>query len=450
MSATFAHDLKSVGISRRRFLKLVSASTAVSIMAPLLDGCAKNPVTGQSQLMFMSKAQEIAVDQKNSPHQFSSDNGPVQDAALNDYVSQVGLKLATLSHRPDMPYSFRVVNANYINAYAFPGGSIAVTRGIMLELENEAELAALLGHETGHVNARHTASRMTTGMLLSALVLGGSIYAGSELGGGWGQVTQILGGVAAGALLAHYSRDDERQADALGMEYSTRIGLSPQGLIGLQEILVEKSRHDPSLLEQMFATHPMSAERLQNAKNAANGKYAKFMTLPMQRERFMDNTVRLRKMAEAIKAQQKGQKLLGQGRPVVAEEPLATALAMAPNDYSGLLLMAECQVDLQNYTEARSYATQAREIYPQEPKANHVLGMTNLMDERFDRAYQDFTRYDQMLPGNAQMLFLRGVSIEGSGNRRKASQFYSAYLNQVKQGDQASYAYSRLSQWGLL
>ena len=127
--------------SRRRFIR-AGAMTAVAVA---LGGCAKNPVTGQSQLMLVSETQEITMDKQAAPHQFSADYGPVQDGAVNSYVDGVGQRLAATSHRPDMPYSFRVVNANYVNAYAFPGGSIACTRGILLDMDNEAELAALLG-----------------------------------------------------------------------------------------------------------------------------------------------------------------------------------------------------------------------------------------------------------------------------------------------------------------
>ncbi|MGD9369513.1 MAG: M48 family metalloprotease, partial [Desulfobacteraceae bacterium] len=143
---------KAPTLTRRQFLYLSSMSAAGWLVA-----CATNPVTGKSQFMLVSEQQEIDLDKRNSPHQFSTDYGAVQDSNLNAYVSQTGRRLAGLSHRPQMPYSFRVVNANYVNAYAFPGGSIAVTRGIMLKMRNEGELAALLGHELGHVNARHTA-----------------------------------------------------------------------------------------------------------------------------------------------------------------------------------------------------------------------------------------------------------------------------------------------------
>ena len=115
--------------------------------AGFIVGCAANPVTGKPQFMMVSEAQEIEIDKQHSPHQFSSDYGTLQDTSLNNYIDQTGKKLAARTHRPHMPYSFRGVNATYVNAYAFPGGSIAATRGILLALENESQLAALLGHE---------------------------------------------------------------------------------------------------------------------------------------------------------------------------------------------------------------------------------------------------------------------------------------------------------------
>ena len=162
-------------MSRRKFLWLSGMSAA-----GVVTGCAANPVTGKKQLMLVSEGQEVQIDREHSPHQFSSDYGQLQDKALNSYIDGVGRRIAAKTHRPNMPYSFRGVNATYVNAYAFPGGSIAATRGILLELDNEAELAALLGHELGHVNARHTAEQMSKGMLTQAVVGGLSIYAGTK------------------------------------------------------------------------------------------------------------------------------------------------------------------------------------------------------------------------------------------------------------------------------
>ena len=160
---------------RREFIKLSALASA-----GLLAGCAVNPVTGKSQLMLVSEDWEIQVDRQNSPHQFSTDYGTLQDEALGRYIQQVGAGMIPHTHRPKMPYFFQGVNATYINAYAFPGGSIAATRGILLSLESEAALSALIGHELGHVNARHTAEQMSKGTLMQAIAGGINIYAGTK------------------------------------------------------------------------------------------------------------------------------------------------------------------------------------------------------------------------------------------------------------------------------
>ena len=149
-----------IGVTRREFLAMTAmAAAGVAV------GCATNPVTGRSQLMLMDEQEEIAIDRQNSPHQLSADYGVTQDRALGSYIQETGKRLAANSHRGQMPYQFHCVNANYVNAYAFPGGTIACTRGILLDLDNEAALAALLGHELGHVNARHTAAIMSRARL---------------------------------------------------------------------------------------------------------------------------------------------------------------------------------------------------------------------------------------------------------------------------------------------
>jgi predicted Zn-dependent protease len=155
------------GMTHRHFLWLMALSSG-----GVITGCAANPVTGERQLMLIPRDQEIAMDRENSPHQFSADYGALQDKALNDYIEKTGKNMAARTHRPAMPYSFRGVNATYVNAYAFLGGSIACTWGILLALENEAEHGALLGHELVHVNARHTAARMSKGIPLQTAITG--------------------------------------------------------------------------------------------------------------------------------------------------------------------------------------------------------------------------------------------------------------------------------------
>lgn len=431
-------------LTRRDFLWLATVSTA-----GVVTGCATNPVTGQRQLMLVSESGEISADQQNSPHQFSSDYGAVQDQALNNYVAQVGSALSGVSHRSNMPYTFRAVNATYVNAYAFPGGSIAATRGILLELKNEAELAGLLGHEIGHVSARHTAERMSKGMILSGILTGAVIYSDSR-GGDWTDVVNIGGQFAAGALLAHYSRDDERQADALGMEYMAKAGYNPEGMVGLMEVLVGLSDHKPSAIEMMFATHPMSDERLQTARDKTSVDYQAMASLPFYEERYMDETANLRAMREAIDTLQKGEKAMAEKKYSQAQSHFSDALRLAPEDYAGLVMMSKCQLALNNASEAKYYAEKAKEVYPQEAQAVHLTGVANLNLKEYDAAYNEFDAYERMLPGNPNTIFLKGVTLEGMQDKQGAAQEYYRYLQSVNEGEQAEYAYQRLVGWGVI
>ncbi|MDD3311637.1 M48 family metallopeptidase [Pseudodesulfovibrio sp.] len=436
--------------TRREFLRAGALAALGLAAGPVLWGCAKNPVTGQNQFMLVSQEQEIAMDKQAAPHQLSADYGQVGDTSLNDYVSGVGQRLAAVSHRPDMPYSFHVVNANYVNAYAFPGGTIACTRGILLGVESEAELAGLLGHEIGHVNARHTASRMSTQMVVGGLAGIGGAVVGAKYGKGWGALAGGLGGFGVGALLASYSRDDERQADALGMEYMTRAGYNPDGMVDLMDMLNDQHDSEPSAIEVMFATHPMSGERLATARKQAMTKYASAGEYRLYRERYMDNTAALRRIGPAIKEMQDGEKLMREEKYAQAETTFASALKKAPDDYAGLLLMAKCRIAMEQFGEARSYAEQARRAYPAEAQAMQLAGLLQVKAKRFDAAYEDFDAYEKALPGNPYTIFYKGYCQEGMGRRPEAAQEYVRFLNQVNEGDQAKYAYYKLVEWGYI
>jgi len=430
------------GISRRRFLACMGWAAA-----GLAAGCAANPVTGKSQLMLLSEGDEIRIDRTNSPHQFSADYGITRDRAVRDYVQETGRGMGPFTHRPHMPYSFNCVNAPYVNAYAFPGGTIACTRGILLELDNEAELAALLGHELGHVNARHTASQMSKGMLTSAAV--GGLGALASVGDrGLGQLVSGIAGIGAGALLARYSRDNEREADSLSLSYMTAAGYNPGGMVGLMEMLQEKSRQKAGALELMFATHPMSRERYARMRDEAAARYGDFRGNPFHRERYMDRTASLRSIEGAVKALQAGDKAMAQKDLSGAEEQYRKALSIAPEDYAALVKMAECKFARKQFDEAKAYSAQARQVYPDEARATMVSGLSRLMRRDFDGAYRELTLYGERLPGNPGIVFLRGFTMEGMGRRQDAARLYYEYLQAVDSGDQARYAYQRLVEWG--
>ncbi|MCG5514654.1 MULTISPECIES: M48 family metalloprotease [Ectothiorhodospira] len=436
-------------MTRRDFLWLMSAASAGAVVVPQLQGCATDPVTGQQRLMLMSEQEEINIDKQHAPHQFSNDYGLLRDARVNRYVSEVGTSVAEVSHRPHMPYSHNVVNANYINAYTFPGGTMACTRGIMVEMDDEAQLAALLGHETGHVNARHTARRQTKG-ILAALALGGIGIAAaqSEQLSGYSNLIYAVSAVGATALLAHYSRENEREADDLGLQYMAEAGQNPEGMVELMDMLRGMSDRQPNALETMFSTHPMSQERFDTAQREAQSRYGDSLGRNVRRERYMDNTHDLRRIKPAIKEMQAGEERMAQEQPRQAEEHFAKALRQVPDDYPGLVLMSKAKSAQGQHREAQRYLEQARASYPGEGQAVHLSGINQLAMNRPDAALDHFQRYERMLPGNPNTVFLQGVALEGMQNRQAAAQQYRRYVQQVgTQTQQGQYAVQRLQAW---
>ncbi|MCF8029732.1 MAG: M48 family metalloprotease [Desulfohalobiaceae bacterium] len=438
MNSSLPNNQKGV-LSRRHFLYLAGAGSLA-----FLVGCASSPVTGRPQLMLVSEEREIEVDRENSPHQISADYGRVQDDALNDYVASVGSEIAKQSHRPDMPYSYNVLNASYVNAYAFPAGTIGVSRGILLNMNSEAELASLIGHEVGHVSARHTAQRMSQGILTSVALTGLVVAAEPE----WEQVVGGLGSIGAGALLASYSRNQEREADKLGLQYMAEAGYSPRGYVGLMEMLKEMSHKKKSFLQVLFSTHPMSRERYKTAVERAD-EYSK-RNKPVYRERYMDNTASLRRIREAIEEMQEGNERMANGEPEKAREHYAKALKTAPEDYAANLKMAKCQIALEKPAKARKYSRAAREIYPEEPQAHHVLGITYIQLEKYEQALQQFNAYKEKLPGNPNTVFFQGYSLEAMDRKSRAAEKYHSYLEKVNRGKYAEHAHKKLKEWGYI
>ncbi|PPE68556.1 M48 family metalloprotease [Caldimonas thermodepolymerans] len=440
----FAARLRSNRLSRRDALWLFGASTAA---VAGLQGCATSPVTGKSILVGLSEEQERAIDAQQAPHQFSADLGPVQDAGLNEYVADVGRQLHQNSHRPQMPYSYRVLNANYVNAYTFPAGAVGVTRGIMTELDDEAQLAALLGHELGHVNARHSAQRQGQAMVAQAVVAGIGVAASNSQ---WGALAGLGSQIGASALLASYSRDNEREADALGQEYMVRCGYPASGMTALHQMLVEQEKEQPSLLATMFSSHPMSTERRDTAKRLAETRYATSLKAPAQRERYMDHTAGLRRIKPTIDACKNGETAMARKAYQEAQNQFATAIKRTPQDYAANLRMAQC-LQAQGHTkEAQRYVETAKTIYPQEAQARKLSGVLALSAKDPARAYAELDAFDRMLPGDPGVTFLKGISAEGMGDRLRAAQHYNAYLRATRSGEAAQYSASRLKAWGYL
>jgi predicted Zn-dependent protease len=242
-------------ISRPLALAAVIATAALP-----LGSCATNPATGESQLSLIGQGQEIQMGQQGA-EQVRQTIGVYQDPQLEAYVKQIGLGLARVSERPDLPWSYQVADEPVVNAFALPGGFIFVTRGILPYLNNEAQLAIIMGHETGHVTARHSVQQISR-QELAQLGLGlGAIFV---------KPIRQFGGLLSGGLqvlFLKYSRDDESQADALGIRYAVKDGYDPNQAIGVFEMLDRQDQAGGgSGVPSWLATHPAPQNRIQSIR----------------------------------------------------------------------------------------------------------------------------------------------------------------------------------------
>lgn len=256
---------------------------AVALLATaLLVGCATNPVTGGQDFVLMSEGDELRLGQKASA-EIGKEYPEYRDPELQRYLDRIGQKLARASHRPNIQYHFTVVDSPEINAFALPGGYVYVTRGILVYLDSEAELAAVVGHEVGHVTARHSVRQQSaaTAAQIGASVAGIVV---PELGSG---AAQSVIGSLGDALVKGYGRDHELEADRLGAEYLARTGYDPQAMIQVVSVLKDQELFDaeiaraegrePRAYHGLFATHPDNDTRLKEVVGAAS-KYAKGST----------------------------------------------------------------------------------------------------------------------------------------------------------------------------
>ena len=290
---------------------------AVIVLAACASGCAVNPVTGKPDFMVVSETQEIALGEQNyAPMQQAQGGAFDIDPQLTAYVKEVGNKLAAVSDRP-LPYEFVVLNNSVPNAWALPGGKIAINRGLLTELQSEAELAAVLGHEIVHAAAKHSAQQMSRSVILQSAVLATAMVTGDN---NFGQFAVGSAAVGAQLLSSTYGRSAELESDKYGMTYMSRAGYDPAGAVALQETFVRLSEgQDSDWLSGLFASHPPSRARVD-----ANIRTAERLppggTLGVERYRgAMQKTMAVKPAYDAY----------DDGRKALAEENTGQALALA-------------------------------------------------------------------------------------------------------------------------
>ncbi len=258
-----------MSISRRS--GMLPALALVLGLAPL-GACTTNPATGQQAFTaFMSEDDELRVGAEEHPKILEQMGGAYEDKALSAYINAIGQQMAGLSEKPNLKFTFTVLNDPQVNAFALPGGYIYVTRGLLALAEDEAEMAGVVAHEIGHVTGRHTAQRYSQAMatnigLTAASILAG--IAGVAIPQGVGQAVSF----GAQAILQGYSREQELEADKLGVRYMTRAGYDPKSLISFfgkmsahTQLAANLDGRERPIEHDIMSSHPRTAERIQQA-----------------------------------------------------------------------------------------------------------------------------------------------------------------------------------------
>jgi predicted Zn-dependent protease len=412
---------------------------SVLLLGASLAACGTNPVTGKTELQLVSERQEIAIGQQNyAPARQSQGGDFVVDPQLTAYVQGVGGRLAAASDRP-LPYEFVVLNNSVPNAWALPGGKIAVNRGLLYELNDEGELAAVLGHEIVHAAARHGAKSMERGLLLQGAVLAVGIGTGDS------RYSQLyVGGalLAAQLIATRYGRDAELEADLYGMEYMKRAGYDPRAAVALQETFVRLSEgRNPSFIEGLFASHPPSRARVdanqQTAQRLGEGGET-------GRERYTQKTAYLRQTKPAYAAYDEGVKSLAKGNAEQAWTLAQQALAGEPREARFHELLGDVELSRKRYEAALGYYDEAIGLQPDFFKSYVQSGMALYRLGRKEEARTRLTRSIELLP-TAPGYYLLGVMAEERGDLNTALRNYEAAAGSNSDiGKQAAQRYVRL------
>lgn len=383
-----------------RHLRGVALSlVAFAAMALAVYACAVNPVTGKSELAIVSftPEEEKALGEKALGPAVQQQGGFYRDPALESYVQGVGMRLAKASHRPELGYTFRVVNSSVPNAFALPGGFVTINRGLLVGLSSEAEMAAVLGHEIGHVTAKHSVAGYQRALAANVLLAGVSVATGGS------QAAMQLSGVTAGLINNGFSREQEREADWLGIDYMVKAGYNPQGAVNLQEYFFRQLEggKNPMFVEGLFRTHPFSKERLENAKARIANRYPETKgnpNLTLNETEFLRNTARLREVQKAYDLSDEGDKLLREKKFAEALDRYQAAAAREPGQAPFHASIGRVHLIRKEYPPAEAALRKAAQLDANYFEPHFLLGVLHHQQNEHREAIPELSRSMDLLP----------------------------------------------------
>lgn len=437
-------------------------------------GCAINPVTGQRELMFVSESQEVEMGKELYPNALWGDlggGGEYKDEKLKDYLKDVVIRIHGVSHRHNLPVQFAIQNSSVPNAWAIPG-YVVITRGLLAALDSEAEFTFIMGHEMGHVSARHSAKQITRGMLQQiGLGAAGIALSGKK----YSDIALRLGSVGSSLLLLKYSRDDELESDRLGILYMTKLGYNPENAVSahknLEKVSQEymkslgKNAEERGFFEDLLSTHPRTSVRIEEIQHiinetrpftiAGDGTY---------REQFQNIIAELKKInkiyldyydkavrafgknnideadhlaSNAIKADKnqpafhtlKGFIRLKRKDYHDAEKYFNTALNLDKDYEPALRGMGAIRYYKGEYSEGVGYLKRSISLFPQDVSAHYFLGMSYYKMRMYKTAILHLNLFAEVQPRHPEIHGILGICYENINDLYSA---YEEYVMQLK------------------
>jgi len=390
---------------------------AVSLVG--LSGCVVNPVTGARELALVSAGDEVAIGEAQyAPSRQMQGGDYVLDPALTQYVDGVGQRLAAVSDRA-LPYEFSVLNSSIPNAWALPGGKIAVNRGLLTELGSEAELAAVLGHEIVHAAARHGALAMQRGILLQGAVLATAVASGRGDHSGL-----AVGAASLGAQLINQrnGREAELESDYYGMLYMSRAGYDTQAAVTLQQTFLRLSegRSQQGWLAGLFASHPPSAERVTANRTTAASLPA---TGELGRDRYQTATASLTRTKPAYDSYDLARQALAGGDYAAAEAHALEAARLVPGEGHFHALLGDIDYQQEAFAAATSHYDDAIARNDQYFYYHLRDGYAQQRLGQWDASETSLRASLALLP-TAEAYYGLGTVAESRGSRPAALEFY--------------------------
>ncbi len=450
----------------------------------LLISCAVNPVTGQRELMLVSENQEIQIGDQAAPSMRWGFGGEYRDTKLEAYLGDIVKNLWRNSERPQLPMEFYIQNTSIPNAFALPG-YVAITRGLLSDMENEAQFAAVMGHEIGHVMARHTAQRLSR---MTLQQLGLSIGAAALQGTSGSDALLSIGALGSSLLLLKYDRGQEIQADRLGVRYMSELGYDPYQAMRAHEVLEGSAesytkrsgasgRNAP--VAEIFSTHPRKEVRLSEIQDMINalppyslrvdGKFSIRFNQALKsirkinsiyfvydeaerlyrKEDFKGAENKVRKAIRQNKSQAPFHNLLGfillqQKSYWKATGSFKDALSLNPGFQPSIFGLGLVNYYKENYTAAIEKFNKSLKLYPGHIQSHLGIGKSNFQTKRYRNALPHLSKYASAAPKDPEVHGMLGICYENAGNTNLAIREYRYQLQVAPDNKFGRHARKRL------